>query len=443
MILSEVLQKISPCNTQKPYIFISYSSQDKELVWPDVLEFQNQGYNVWLDEKNLDKTKASWKDDALLAIEDMYCMLVVFYVSKYSLISEACYNELAKTTDEFSIALHDGPIKFIAIDVDDVGNIGEFTGNLHQSVFQNPELSKEDKSKMLLTLHKFKKEFFDSNNERVRVHPKNEPNRKMNYYDEIIATFPDLTCDFEKRDRLQQELLKKQQETAAAQAEAEAKLRAEAEAKIRAEAEAMIRAEAEAKIRAEAEAKLRAEAEAKLRAELEKKIQAESAVKIQSEPAEKAEADTSLPEADTSFPKANQHFTRENILAAMKIANSNPGEKEWNKFLSVLEAGEKKISNALKSYGKTLSVSDIVGLHDSTLFGSAKEGFLITHRGLYSDAFRKGQYLEFDKLQGFEPGRKEYYLNIFYTDGTKEEFFVASAKQSMIIAFLNALLAQR
>ena len=148
MEITEVLRQISPCDTQKPYIFISYSSQDKHLVWRDVLEYQRMGYNVWLDEKNLDKTKASWKEDALAAIEDMYCMLVVFYVSKTSLLSDACYRELSKTTDEFTAALHYGPVKFIAIDVDEIGNIMDFTRELHQSVFQDITLPKETKSKM-------------------------------------------------------------------------------------------------------------------------------------------------------------------------------------------------------------------------------------------------------------------------------------------------------
>ena len=60
-----ILDQIRPCDMDRPYVFISYSSPDKELVWQDVLTFQNMGYNVWLDERNLDKTKASWKDDAL------------------------------------------------------------------------------------------------------------------------------------------------------------------------------------------------------------------------------------------------------------------------------------------------------------------------------------------------------------------------------------------
>ena len=64
MELTEVLREIRPCNTENPYIFISYSSEDKDLVWRDVLEFQRRGYNIWIDEKNLDKTQDSWRYNA-------------------------------------------------------------------------------------------------------------------------------------------------------------------------------------------------------------------------------------------------------------------------------------------------------------------------------------------------------------------------------------------
>ena len=69
--MREILRKIKSCTVDKPYVFISYSSEDCECVWNDVYEFQRRGYNIWLDEKNLDKTKQSWKEDALYAIEDI------------------------------------------------------------------------------------------------------------------------------------------------------------------------------------------------------------------------------------------------------------------------------------------------------------------------------------------------------------------------------------
>lgn len=188
--LSSVLKKIKICDCNEPYVFISYSSADRELVWHDVLEFQKRGYNIWLDEKNLDKTRDSWKEDALTAIEDMDCALLVFYVSESSLCSEACYQELSKTVADSTKALHFGPVKFIAIDAEEVGDIMAF----HQRVFDKIKLSnleKEERKKQALTLNGFMQQFFNSNNEKVRIHPKNEKNRKMDYYEEILASFPD------------------------------------------------------------------------------------------------------------------------------------------------------------------------------------------------------------------------------------------------------------
>ena len=68
----EYLKQINKCDMDKPFIFISYSAQDCERVYRDAAVFQRYGYNVWIDEKNLDKTKPSWKNDAIEAIND-YC----------------------------------------------------------------------------------------------------------------------------------------------------------------------------------------------------------------------------------------------------------------------------------------------------------------------------------------------------------------------------------
>ena len=195
MELTEVLREIRHCNTENPYIFISYSSEDKDLVWRDVLEFQRRGYNIWIDEKNLDKTQDSWRYNALPAIEDMDCELVVFYVSRHSLISEGCYLELGKTIEAQTQAIHFGTVKFIAVDVEEIGNIMEFSKTVYNDL-RSGDLPKEQKQQRAIILDKFKKDFFNSNNEKVRIHPKNEVNRKMDYYEEILASFPDSTRIF-------------------------------------------------------------------------------------------------------------------------------------------------------------------------------------------------------------------------------------------------------
>lgn len=394
MEITEVLRQISPCDTQKPYIFISYSSQDKHLVWRDVLEYQRMGYNVWLDEKNLDKTKASWKEDALAAIEDMYCMLVVFYVSKTSLLSDACYRELAKTTDEFTAALHYGPVKFIAIDVDEIGNIMDFTRELHQSVFQDITLPKETKSKMLITLHQFMKDFFGSNNEKVRVHPKNEPNRKMNYYEEIVASFPDAACNCAREEK---------------------------ESDPRDSIAEHMYAQVTQKLSEESEARKKAEEEARLLKEKMTKMEEASKITMQ-----------------IRGDSADRALTREKVIAA--IARVNSGNlSSSSRIMSVSECGETKVANAIGAYAKNVKMEDVIGITDNTLFGSAKEGCIITKDALYSDGFR-GRCIEFNKIASYKIGEKQFQVDITYQDGTKQRFFITTVRQKQILPLLDYIL---
>lgn len=188
-----ILNQIRACDTTKPYIFISYSSLDRDLVWQDVLEFQRMGYNVWLDERNLDKTKASWEDDALKAIESYYCKLLVFYISKWSMTSENCYNELKHTKERNTVAIHNGEVGYIAIEVESIGNIVEFKDKVHTEMMESDAEPIHVRQSRSIVLLDFVENFFLTNNKKVRIHPKDEENRKMDYYEEVMASFPDST----------------------------------------------------------------------------------------------------------------------------------------------------------------------------------------------------------------------------------------------------------
>ena len=147
---------------------------------------------MWLDERNLDKTKASWTDDALEAISDLDCMLLLFYVSSSSLTSEPCYRELKQTVDTQTMRIHFGPVRYpIAVDAENVGDISRFTHQLHSDLMHRKDISKQEKTNRAIILSQFCDEFFALNNERVRIHPKSEPNRKSNYYADILSAFPD------------------------------------------------------------------------------------------------------------------------------------------------------------------------------------------------------------------------------------------------------------
>ena len=188
---NELLRQIKPCGEGKNYIFVSYSSADRDVVYRDVLEFQRQGYNVWLDEKNLDKTKASWKQDALKAIQNWRCRLLVFYVSKNSLISRPCYDELMTTRDEVTRKLHGfKDLKFIAVEVERFHDILQYKEQTAQALY-NSEIDQDKCLDKINTLCDFVDHFFNGNNERVRIHARGSVGDDGRYYASILGTFPE------------------------------------------------------------------------------------------------------------------------------------------------------------------------------------------------------------------------------------------------------------
>lgn len=190
--LNGILSRIKPCDTSRPYVFISYSSSDREIVWPDVLRLQQDGYNIWLDEKNLDKTKSSWKDDALRAISSRRCQLVVFYVSAASLCSGACLREMRETASEKTVINHFAPVPFLAVEAEQIGNIVSFCQQVHMRL--DREIADEDEfEQKAQALKDFMEDFFNGNNERVRIQPRTDPGRKGDYYEDIQKYFPDRT----------------------------------------------------------------------------------------------------------------------------------------------------------------------------------------------------------------------------------------------------------
>ena len=185
MDLSALKQKLLPCDMEKPFAFISYCSADKDTVWTDIVELQSRGYNLWIDEANINKKNDSWKTDALKAIEDFECELLIFFVSENSLTSEACYNELNKTIDNLTREKHFGTVDIIVVEVERIIDMPSFMLEISRKL-RSSSNSKEERVKKTQMLSKFQSDWF-GNNERVRIHSKNEPGRIGDYYSEIEA----------------------------------------------------------------------------------------------------------------------------------------------------------------------------------------------------------------------------------------------------------------
>lgn len=183
------LMKLKKCDVNRPYVFISYSSKNRDLVTDDVYELQRRGYNVWLDDKMLDKTQESWADDALKAITTLDCKLLIFYVSRSSLTSRPCLNEMLATISEKAKKYNrkDGKLKFIAVDAEIIDDFEHLLSELYDKCENG---TPEDKKKYDV-LYEMEEKFFNTGNAKVRIVNKNTPHRKIDYYTEIIDCIPD------------------------------------------------------------------------------------------------------------------------------------------------------------------------------------------------------------------------------------------------------------
>lgn len=332
MELNRILGELLPCDSENPYIFISYSSEDRELVWQDALEFQKRGYNIWIDEKNLDKTEDSWRYNALPAIEDMDCELVVFYVSRHSLISEGCYLELEKTIEEQTQAIHFGPVKFIAVDVEDIGNIIEFSKTVYSDL-RCSDLPKEQKKKQAIILDKFKKNFFNSNNEKVRIHPKDETNRKMDYYEEITASFPDSTRTLP----VQSDLPIPEDPLPAIQ-----------------------------------------------------NLQEEPVPELSPTPEKEPSSSPELSSNQPASPKAHPSLTQEELVYQAMVASNRQSTKFT--FIRIQECKSAQIATATERFARGAREETLIGFLDTSFSENGKSGFLLTSEKLYSDKLQKNGY---------------------------------------------------
>lgn len=186
MDAQELRAALRPCDKSRPYAFLSYSSKDAETVWRDAVYLQEHGYNIWIDEANVDKRKPSWKHDALSAISHFNCVLMLFYVSRSSLTSSPCLGEISNTVSEETASLHiaDGKVPFVAVDAEPVGHIGRFMNAAYEEIRSGDDAEAVKKSK-LENMYSFRVNWFPPDNERVRIKHSSEYSQPADYYSDI------------------------------------------------------------------------------------------------------------------------------------------------------------------------------------------------------------------------------------------------------------------
>ena len=443
--MKELLKRIKPCNMGHPYIFISYSARDAEHVWADVHRFQQMGYNIWVDERNLDKTKDSWREDAMAAIRDMDCMLLVFYVSRNSLVSQACFSELSCTVEAYTRAVHFGPVKFIAVDVEPIGDIVEFSREVYTEI-RRKDIPKQEKTTQAITLHKCIEEFFNSNNEKVRVRPRDMEGRKMDYYEEITAAFPDETRLFvpepaappapqaEVEPVVPAPVAEPVEETIpegkAEPAPAEAPIPV-AEEKPAQEVSATVTAEPEEEQMPEA----LAAAEEKSAAQMPVPAEEVKPVKIVPAPMPEKEPEAApqpAPKKETK-PKKPRQEPAAVWIRAVEEANQKLSSFKFQ-YATMLTS--RQIQGAISAYAAGVKEEDILAMMDTTLRDSGKEGYLLTKDTLYMDSWLVKTYpIAVYQVVEVQRGTKENYLMLSFLDGTHEICYFSNYVEAFLAFF--------
>ena len=81
--------KANPADT-RPYLFVCYAHDQRDLVVQEIEWLQGQGFEVWFDEAI--EAGQRWSEDLALAIEG--CAAMLFFMSPRSLSSRYCLDEI-------------------------------------------------------------------------------------------------------------------------------------------------------------------------------------------------------------------------------------------------------------------------------------------------------------------------------------------------------------
>ncbi len=89
----------------EPYVFVSYSHADLDIVYPEICWLQDSGFNVWWDEGI--SPGAAWRNELADALRG--CSLIVYLVTPNSVSSSQCVREINFGLDEYQrpvLAVH-------------------------------------------------------------------------------------------------------------------------------------------------------------------------------------------------------------------------------------------------------------------------------------------------------------------------------------------------
>lgn len=91
------------------------------------------------------------------------------------------------------------------------------------------------------------------------------------------------------------------------------------------------------------------------------------------------------------------------------------------------EIPERKLSNALNAYAKEIVPDEVLILIDDTVFGGAKEGMLLSKKGLHSHSkFEQPRFIEISQIERIWSQKRTLYINneIFYRFDILDERYI-------------------
>ena len=93
---SEDVPPFEAYSGEEPYLFVSYSHQDAHLVYPEIIQLRNAGYNIWYDEGVAASNE--WPEEIANAV--LGCSVFLCFISPRATDSINCRNEINLALNE-------------------------------------------------------------------------------------------------------------------------------------------------------------------------------------------------------------------------------------------------------------------------------------------------------------------------------------------------------
>lgn len=141
-ISKSYLDRKTTIESKTPYLFISYSHKDAQIVTEILNKLYDKGVNYWYD-KELHAGK-KWNEEVLEKISDEKCLGVIFFCSKSFFESNPCHQEIIATHKKIAINAN---IRYIPVCVEPIGvaELIKNTSSIDEAVIKNLEVITQDK----------------------------------------------------------------------------------------------------------------------------------------------------------------------------------------------------------------------------------------------------------------------------------------------------------